>query len=1065
MRHLTRMAVERPVTILMIVIGLVILGGRGYSLLTVSRYPNVSIPVVSVVVTWTGAAPQDLEQDVTKPIENAVSGISGVDTIQSTDSLGTSVTTIRFLENTDSNQATNDVERAVARAQSQLPTGAGIPTVRKADLQAIPIMNIALSGPQTPAALNYSATNDIAPRLQAVPGVAAVNVSGGEVSEVEVQADPAKMNAYGISFAQLQAALTAANVNTPAGSITTGSNNLAVRALGRFGSIPDISNLIVTSTPNVVRVRDLANVVMTHKQVVQLQRLNGQPTVALSITQAADANELEVANGVRQAISNMGNILPQGSKLTIVTDNSQFTRSSVNAVEGDLLRAVLITGLVLLLFLHTLRSTLIVLLAVPTSLISTGLIMYALGFSLDTLSLMALALTIGILVDDSIVVLENITRHLHGGERPKEAAINGRAEIGMAAIAITFTDVVVYVPVAFMSGVIGEFFREYGLTIAAATLFSLFVSFTLTPMLASRWFSSRQERISGLWGRFSRLWERGFTGLQNTYAKTLRWSLRRRPLILLVATGALVVALAFIPLRLLGTEYMPAEDNNQFNINIRLPAGSSLAATNAVVQRLEAILKTQPEVTDVLSTVGSGTGGFGGGAGTAGGQMTVKLTPKNDRQRSVFAVLNDVRSQARSIKGANIQYTVQSFIGNGFQAALNVIVVGPAGAPDESTLIALSQQVAKVIGSVPGVTDVRNLDAAQAPELQAQLNQTKMNDLGINSTQAGDALQTAIAGTLVGTLQQSGQVEQDITLIGTPQAQTNPALLNQLPLGYTSTGSPITMNQIGQVVQGTAPGQIHHYNRQRSLTVSAGVAGRSAGQVAADIQKALSQQVQFPQDYGYVMAGQAQQQSNAFGALGSALVLSVVLIFMLMGALYESLLRPLAIMFALPVSLVGAFTGLLVTGNTLNIFSILGIIMLMGLVTKNAILLVDFTDILRKRGYARTEALVEAGRLRLRPILMTTATVVMAMIPFLLTSEPGSESRAPLAAAVIGGLISSTLLTLVLVPTAYTYLDSLEQFILRSVAGRRAPRPQPQPVPQGVHPCEPWPDCTVTQGK
>jgi hydrophobic/amphiphilic exporter-1 (mainly G- bacteria), HAE1 family len=1064
MKHLTRMAVDRPVTIIMIILGFVLMGARGYSALTVSRYPNVSIPVVSVVVTWTGAAPQDLEQNVTKPIENAVSGVSGVDTIQSTDSLGIAVTTIRFLQNVDSNQAANDVERAVGRAQSQLPTGASIPTVRKADLQAIPILNVALSGPQSPADLNYSATNDLAPRLQAVPGVAAVNVSGGEVAQVEVQADPAKMNAYGISFAQLQTVLSAANVDTPAGAITTGPNRLAVRALGRFGSLPDIANLIVTSTPSLVRVQDLATVVETHKEIVQLQRLNGQQTVDLSITQAADANELQVADGVRQAIANMGNIIPQGAKLTIVTDNSQYTRSSVNSVETDLLRAVLITGLVLLLFLHTLRSTLIVLLAVPTSLITTGLFMFAMGFSLDTLSLMALALTIGILVDDSIVVLENITRHLRGGEKPKDAAINGRAEIGMAALAITLTDVVVYVPVAFMSGIIGEFFREYGLTIAAATLLSLFVSFTLTPMLASRWFSSNQERMTGLWGRFSNLWERGFTGLQNAYAGVLSRSLRRRPLIIFIASMALVAALAFIPLRLLGIEYMPSEDDNQFSINIRLPAGSSLAATDAVVQRLEAILKTEPEVTDVLSTIGSGTGGFGGSTGTAGGQMTVNLKPKLQRQRSVFAVLADVRRQAQSIKGANIQYTVQSFIGNGFQAALNVIVVGPAGAPDETTLIALSQQVANVVGSVQGVTDVRNLDSAQAPEWQAQLDPVRMNDLGINSTEAGNSLQTGLAGTLVGTLQQTGQVEQDITLIGTPQAQQDPTLLNVLPLKYTSTGTPITMNQIGEVVQGTAPGQILHYDRERSLTVSASVQGRSAGQVAADVQTAL-RQVQFPQDYGYVMAGQSQQQSDAFGAMAAALALSVVLIYMLMAALYESLLRPLAIMFSLPVSLVGAFGGLFLTGNTLNTFSILGIIMLMGLVTKNAILLVDFTDILRKRGYTRTEALVEAGRLRLRPILMTTSTVVMAMIPFLLTSEPGAESRAPLAAAVIGGLISSTLLTLVLVPTAYTYLDSLEQYLLRATRGRRVPRLEPQPMPQGVRPCEPYPECTLAQGK
>jgi hydrophobic/amphiphilic exporter-1 (mainly G- bacteria), HAE1 family len=444
---------------------------------------------------------------------------------------------------------------------------------------------------------------------------------------------------------------------------------------------------------------------------------------------------------------------------------------------------------------------------------------------------------------------------------------------------------------------------------------------------------------------------------------------------------------------------------------------------------LEGILNTEPEVIDILSTIGDSSNGFSfaaSGAGTAGASVTVKLVPKRQRQRSVFQVINDVRQKAASIQGANLQFTTSSFSGGGFSADLQVLLSGP----DENKLIDLSDQVAQVMQGVPGVTDVRNSDAERSPELQARFDPTRMNDQGITAADAGRALRWAVAGTQVSTLQRQGLADLDITLIADEQSRNDPTALAQLPLKFNkTTGTAITLGNIGQIVQDEAPGQIKRYNRQRSLTVTGSVAGRSLGSVVTDILKAVNKQAPLPQDYTLQMLGQAQQQSNSFGEMTSALGLSIILIYMLMVALYESLSQPLAIMFSLPVSLVGALGGLALTGNTLNIFSMLGIIMLMGLVTKNAILLVDFTDILRKQGYSRNDALVEAGRLRLRPILMTTASVVFAMVPFVLKLEAGAESRAPLAAAVMGGVISSTLLTLVLVPTMYTYLDSLESFV------------------------------------
>ena len=1032
---LTRIAVERPLTMLMLILALVILGLNGYGLLQVDRYPSVNLPFVAVITVYPGASPEDIEDTVVEPMEDAVAGISGVDYIESIAREGVAITQIAFLENVDANRAASDVERQVATVKAQLPADAGEPSIIKADLDALPIMNITVSGPQSLDEL-YRVTEDIVkPRLLAVPGVAAVSVTGGLEREVQIEVDPLRMAAYKISLSQVKMALQSENVNVPAGAVTEGRQRTTIRSVGRFSSVDDIRDLVVSYAPRRVTVKDIATVTETTRDVEEVLRLNGQDTVGLTITKQSDANTIATSDSVREAMAELNAALPEGMELTVINDDSEFTRASVHAVQTDLMLAVLITAGVLLLFLHTLRSTFIVLLAVPTSLISTFLVMYALGFSLNMLTLLALALTIGILVDDSIVVLENIFRHLGLGEPPREAAINGRSEIGLAAMAITFADVVVYLPVAFMSGIIGQFFREYGITIATATLFSLFVSFTLTPMLASRWFKGVHQRPGGLWGRFVDLWERGYEGLADVYAGVLDWGLRHRPVVILIALLALVGAFAFIPLRLLGTEFMPSEDDNVFTANLRMPAGTSLQATNQAARQLEDIIAPFPEVDKILTQVGSRGASFFGSMGPNAAQLTVKLVDKRERVRSVFEIVDEVRAQAQAISGANIQYSTSTFMGGGMGSDLEVQVSGA----DVDTLIALSQEVEQVILGVPGVVDVRNLQAERSPEVQAALDRGRMRDLGISAAEVGLSLRTAVSGDRVSTLKQEGRAELDITLIANRQTRNRTSELERLPLKFTASGAPITLGQIARVEQAQAPGEIHRYNRQRSLTLTGSVVGRPVGDVADDIDRAVAEQLTLPAGYSVQQLGQTEQQRESFAALTKALLLSVVLIYMLMVALYESWMQPLAIMFSLPVSMVGAFLGLFLTGNTLNIFSMLGIIMLMGLVTKNAILLVDFTDILRERGVPRHQALVEAGRLRLRPILMTTAAMVFAMVPFVLKLEAGAESRAPLAAAVMGGLISSTLLTLVLVPVVYTYLDSVETFV-RVRALRQEPR-------------------------
>jgi HAE1 family hydrophobic/amphiphilic exporter-1 len=1084
---LTRLAIQRPLTMLMIILGLVVMGYRALTLLQVDRFPKVDIPVVSVVTSCPGASPADVEDLIVKPIEDAVAGISGIDQLNSVSSEGLGVVTIQFVEGTDSNQAAIDVERQVATVRGQLPTDAEDPSVIKADINAIPIMQLVLSGPQDPGELFDLAQNTLKPRLEAVAGVASVNVSGGREREIQVYTDPAKLAAFQLTLASVQQSLAANNLTLPVGSLEQGRQKSSVRSVGEFTSLDEISNVILSGEPKpsnpgdkpkpvptpgqdqggLVYLRNVASVQEGFKDETQRLRYNGQDTVNISIVKTTDANTIAVADAVRQALATFQKDLPPGARLTTVIDNSKYTRESVAAVQEDLILAILITGLVMLVFLHTIRSTFIVVLAIPTSIISTFLVMWALGFSLNTLTLLALTLVIGILVDDSIVILENIERHLKLKKGPVQAALDGRAEIGLAAITIALVDVVVYLPVAFTSGIIGQFFRSYGITIAVTTLFSLFVSFTLTPMLAALWLKDESEpateaRPTGglskffsallrplfrLWNGFTHLWEAGFNRLSDVYAATLRWVLANvftQVLAVLVAVVALAIGIFLVISGVVGSEFFPQEDDGQFSVNIQMPPSASLDATDQAARQVEQlILSKVPETVSILTSVGSGGSSnifasANGGDNTA--SLTVSLVDKTQRVHSTTAIVNALRPLVKQIPEANIALQLTSSIGGGGGSPIQVQVYGA----DANTLIDLSNKVEAVMKSVPGTVDVLNTAAARAPDVRLVVDRDRAADQGLSPAQIASTLRTALSGSQVNKYKQPDQTDLDITLRANETSRRDLTQLLQLPLSYLQ-GQRVTLDKVATVEQSEAPARILRTNRQRVLTINSGVSGRAAGDVTNDIEAALKAKVDFPAGYGFQFVGQSQTQRQSFTQLGQALLLSIVLIYMLLVALYQSWLQPLAIMFSLPVTLVGAFGGLWLTGNTLNIISILGIILLTGVVTKNAILLVDFTNTLRReQGHDRKTALVEAGRLRLRPILMTTAALVFALLPLLFGVSAGSETRAPLAAVVIGGNISSTLLTLILVPVVYNFFDwggGLASTTLGNLWRRRKPGP------------------------
>ena len=1026
---LTRIAINRPLTILMFILGLVIMGAVSFTLLKVDRMPALSVPFVNISVSFSGAAPQDVEDLVVKPIEQAISGISGIDTLTSDSSEGRGNVRIQFVEGWDPDKGAVDVDRKVATILNSLPTEASIPVVNKADPNAQPIMNVSLTG-QMPIDQLYSlATDSVQPRLQSVPGVADVSIGGGLVREVRVAVSYTKLQAFGVAPSTITAALTRENVDTPGGSLNVGNTQMNIRSQGLFQSADELGNLIVANTTaGTVYLRDVATVNEGFKDRSSYQRLNGQESVGISITKTSEGNSLQVVTDIRSALSDIQNTLPPGMNLVISNDTSRYTRAALDAIQRDLGLAVVLCGLVLLLFLHAWRSTLIVILAIPTSLITTFLVMYATGMTLNTISMMALALTIGILVDDSIVVLENIHRHIKMGEHRREAALNGRSEIGLAAMAITLTDVVVYLPVAFMQGSIGQLFQQYGLTIASATLISLFISFTLTPMLASRWMkeengeSENRGSPRNPFGWFPTWWERNYDRVAGGYSNLLRLALRARPLVVLIAILAFAGAIALIPLHVLGVEYAPSEDDNQMNVSISLPTGTSLDASNTASQLIESRILQLPEVQNVFTTVRGSTGG--GGFGGGGSNFSVQLVDKSQRGRSVFDIQNQVRSMGQGIPGATVRSSIASPLGmgggGGGGGGISIDLMGA----DLNTLQKLSGQVEQITRGTPGIVDVRPPDFAGIPEVRAVIDRRKMADAGVTAQVVSTTVRSMIQGSVAGKLQPDNRDQMDITMVANDADRLDLAKLETIPI-ITSTGTTVKLGQVTNLVNGSSPLTISHSSRQRVVSLSATVDGRSLGDVANDLRAAFKN-ANMPLGYTAVVGGSVRQMDLAISALSRALSLSVILIYMLLVALYESWLQPLTIMLALPVSLIGALGGLVLTGNTLNIFSMIGMIMLMGLVAKNAILLVDYTNTLRARGVQRTEAIIESGRTRLRPILMTTSTIICAMIPLALKLEAGAESRSPMAVVVIGGVISSTLLTLVLVPCVYTYLDDLQ---------------------------------------
>ena len=1064
---MTRLALNRPVTIMVFVVAILVLGYYALGRMQVELQPKVDFPYITIVTVYPGASPEEIETLITKPIEDAVAGAEGLRQITSTSQFGVSQVALEFNIGTNLSDAYLEVQSKLNTILNQLPEGAERPTILKLDTQSQPTMYLSLTGNRPAYELRDLAENVIKDRLASVPGVAGVAIGGGEKREIQVLVDKQRLNAYGLSINAIVRTLQGANLNVPAGRITEGDRDYNVRLLGEFRSVDELRNLrLYLQNPRnpmaegtTLRLQDIADIRDTVEERTVITRLNGKENVTLVVQKASDANALEVSEGIHQAIAQIQKEFPD-LKFEISFDQAESIKESLTDLRMALYLAIILVVLIVYLFLYNVRGTFIVSLAIPTCIFASFIAIYFFGFTINVMTMLALSLAVGVLVDDAIVVIENIYRHLSMGEEPMEAAYNGRTEIGLAAITITFVDVVVFLPIAFMGGVSGQFFRSFGLTVAVTVLFSLLVSFTLTPMLASR-FYRRGEALEEPKG-FFRWFDARYRSLERGYRRLLGWALRHRWAVILTGNGLLLLTLVLVigsaarGSPLLPFRFAPSQDQGLIGIVVKLPPDAALSETDAVVKRIEQVALSIPEVKFVSSLVGASAAGFigAGDRGPRFASIQVTLHPKKAlldslmfwvkheeplRTRSDVEIAGELREKIGTIPGAQVAVNaITGFRGGGFGVPIQLAMVGK----DTTTLLETAERVKWLISQIPGIKDPDLSWSAGKPELQVVVDRERATRLGVSLTEIALALRTAYEGD-TGVKYREGGQEYAIRVRLDEADRQRVSELSNLVVSYVQ-GAPVYLRDVATIRLDEGPTRIERADRQRRVMVLANIMpGYSLGNLRVQIDNLLRQQNVIPPGVRVSWFGEGEVLTREGAYMMQALLLSFILVYLLMVALFENWLYPFIIMFSQPQALVGALLALIVARSELNIVSMIGIIMLVGLVGKNAILLVDFTNTLRSRGVPRDEALQQAGPIRLRPILMTTLSLVLAMVPIALAVGRGSEFRAPLGIVIIGGMLVSTLLTLLVIPCMYTVMDDLTHRLRRLVAPRRAAVKQP----------------------
>jgi len=1024
---ITRVSINNPVFATMVMVALTVLGLFSYARLRVEQMPDVTLPFLVVQTQYPGASPEAVEIDVTKPIENAVNGVSGVKLVRSFTAEGVSSVFIEFRLDTDMMRAMQDVRDKVAVVRPAFPRDVKEPLVVRADTEnEEPVVSLAVMSRTTDLRELTSLTDQtIVKGLENVPGVARIDAFGKVTRQILVQVRPHALSALGIGLDQVMNAIRAANQDVPAGRLSRGQSDRIVRIEGKIKDPAQFGRIIVAQQGGgPVYLSQVADVIDGEKEETSIARINGRPAITLDILKAQDANIVETGTGVLKAVQELRKRIPSDVEIAVVHNAAESVEKSVSRVKSTIVEGAILTVLIVFLFLHSWRSTVITGLTLPLAVITTFIALYAFDFSLNFLTLMALSLCIGLLIDDAIVVRENIVRHLAMGKDHKTAALEGTDEIGLAVMATTFAIVAVFVPIAFMSGIIGRFFFQFGVTVAVAVLVSLFVSFTLDPMLSSVWHDPPGDRYKRFpWmGRFMDRVERGIEWMHELYGEILEWALRHRKTVLAVSFLAFAGSFALVPL--IGTEFVPQQDQGFISLRLNTAVGSSLEYTDSKVKQVEAALKAFPEIELAMTTVGTDEG-------RNYARINLKLVDRKDRQRTQFDLERAIRETLRPIPGIELTF--------GFNRPIFINILGP----DPETLTRLANEVKAQLASVPGITDLELSEKPANPALSVRLNNAAAADLGITVQQVGDTLRPLLAGDTVSYWLGPDAQNYEVNVRLAKDRRQLATDLSDLHLTTNKRGPDgelrmVPLRQVAEIVETSSPQTIRREELMRRVAIFAGAQGRPAGDVGNDVNKIIAATT-LPPGYRFSVRGQQEQMQDSFQAAMAALGLAVIFIYLILASQFASFLQPLAIMASLPLSLIGVFSALMLTGTTLNIFSMIGFIMLMGLVTKNAILLVDFANRARRAGASLHDAMLQAGQVRLRPILMTTAAMIGGMLPLALGIGEGGETQAPMGRAIIGGVITSTLLTLVVVPVLYTYIDGWTERRRARRAARHAP--------------------------
>jgi HAE1 family hydrophobic/amphiphilic exporter-1 len=1011
----------------MLLLAVVVFGLVSWPRIGVDNMPNVDVPVITVTTILPGADPETVERNVSKELEEALNTISGLDAIQSQNYESVSVVILQFNLEVPLEAAANDVREKVQAAVAKLPREAEAPIVQKVDLGALPIVQLAISGPLPIEELTRVAEDELKPALQRFQGVGSIDVVGGRKREISVVVDPTRLRAHGIAATDVSQAIAVQSIAIPGGRTTEPAVERVVKLETEAASVDELRDLVIAAPMGKpIRIRDVANVVDGPAEARSVASLDGKQAVALVVRKQSGANTVAVAERVKGSLPELQSLLPKGARIEVVSDNARFIRNSISSVQEDMIIGALLAVLVVLVFLRDWRSTIVSAVALPTSIIGTFAAMRALNFTFNNVTMLALTLSIGLLIDDAIVVIENIVRRLEKGEEPRFAAQAGTSQIALAVLAVTLSVIAVFVPVAFMEGMIGRFFFQFGITVTVAVAISYAVSMTLTPMMSARIlkahhrateggaqgdYSATGTRLHAIFGPIRDGLERFFSGLEARYSGILTWALDHRRATVFIAVGTMVVTM-FLG-RFVNSTFFPPQDMSTFQGNLEMPTGTPLAVAQAEAERLSLAIRRIPGVQNVFLQVG---GGVDEAVNKA--SLLVNLVPRKERTFSQVDVKNWIRDHVKASAGANLTVADPSM---GFGSRTQPVQFS-LRSDDWPALLKAVDAVHAKMKSNPGFVDVDHTYRAGKPLLSVRLDRDRAAAVGVPAAMVGSTLRAFLGGDKFTSYREGGN-QYDVRLRLPDAIRSDPDAIAALPI-RTPSGQIVDLRSVANVVQTTGPSQIDRQSLKRQVVMLADLKNYSLGEASAFLKDAVKG---LPDSIQTGFEGSAKEFAKTGKNFLFALVLGIILVYMVLGAQFESLLDPFTIMLALPLSVIGAIVALLVSREYLSMFAMIGMIMLAGLVTKNGILIVEFTNQLRDEGRSVRDALLEAGPLRLRPILMTTVAMVAGMLPVALARGDGAESRTGMAWAIIGGLTASTFLTLVIVPVVYSLLDGLRR--------------------------------------